>query len=144
MLKVDLLDDDQIETILHVQFRNMSLRSLSAQATPIVQSTDNDCLGSTGLPTSEAVHGQAVDGSVACCRRVTDNGVIDCTGCLDEQWASVSQTFSAEEMTVAHAVLSIVGQAGGQGSSKLALAVGVCYHSGVTADIIAGTFQGKY
>ncbi len=129
MLKIDLLDDDQIETILHVQFRNMSLRSSSAQATPIIQSTDNDCLGSTGLPTSEAVHGQAVDGSVACCRRVTDNGVIDCTGCLDEQWAGVSQTFSAEEMTVAHAVLSIVGQAGGQGSSKFALAVGVCYHS---------------
>ncbi|SJL05812.1 uncharacterized protein ARMOST_09148 [Armillaria ostoyae] len=115
-------DDDQIETILHVQFRNMSLRSSSSQAMPIVQSMDNDCSESTGLPTSDAVHGQAVDGSAACCRRVTDNGVVDCTGCLDEQWASVSLTFSAEEMIVAHAVLSIVGQAGGQGSSRIALA----------------------
>ncbi|KAK0198496.1 hypothetical protein F5146DRAFT_1158718 [Armillaria mellea] len=100
-------DDDQIETILHVQFRNISLRSSSSQATPIVHSMENDCSDSTGLPTPGVVHGQAVDGSVAC---------------LDEQWASVSLTFSAEEMTVAHAVLSIVGQAGGQGSSKIALA----------------------
>lgn len=115
-------DDDQIETILHVHFRDMSLRSSSSQATPIVQFMNNDGSESTRLPTSEAVHGQAVDGSVACCRRVADNGVIDCTGCLDEQWASVSQTFSAEEMAVAHAILSIVGQAGGQGSSKIALA----------------------
>ncbi|KAK0478540.1 hypothetical protein IW261DRAFT_1551813 [Armillaria novae-zelandiae] len=115
-------DDDQIETILHVQFRNTSLRSSSTQAMPTVQSMNNDCSESTGLPTSEVLHGQAVDGSVACCRRLADNGVVDCTVCLDEQWASVSQTFSAEEMAVAHAILSIVGQAGGKGSSKIVLA----------------------
>ncbi|KAG7450180.1 uncharacterized protein BT62DRAFT_495486 [Guyanagaster necrorhizus] len=115
-------DDDQIETSLHVQFRDMSLQSSSSQATPVIQSMDIDCLVSNELHTSNAVHGQAVDGSAACCRRVTDNGVVDCTGCLDEQWASVGPTFSAKEMAIAHSVLSIVGQAGSQGSSKIALA----------------------
>ncbi|KAK0208398.1 hypothetical protein DFS33DRAFT_1303084 [Desarmillaria ectypa] len=115
-------DDDQIEPSLHVQFHNISLRSSSSQVTPIVQPMDIDPLGSKGLDTSDAVHGQAVDGSAACCRRATDNGVVDCTGCLDEQWASISPTFSAGEMAIAHSVLSIVGQAGGQAASKIALA----------------------
>ncbi|KAK0465216.1 uncharacterized protein EV420DRAFT_1759926 [Desarmillaria tabescens] len=113
-------DDDQIESPLHVQFHNISLRSSSSQVTPIVQLMDIDPVGSKG--TSDTVHGQAVDGSAACCRRATDNGVVDCTGCLDEQWARVSSTFSPGDMAIAHSILSVVGQAGGQGASKITLA----------------------
>lgn len=69
-----------------------------------------------------AEHGKTVDGTVACCRKIID-GAIDCTGCLDDQWASASADFTEEELSIAQRMLYVVGQAREKGVTKQALMV---------------------
>ncbi len=72
---------------------------------------------------ADAEHGRTVNHLAACCRQTCDNGVIDCSACLNEHWASLSASLLPEEMSLAELVLWIVGQAGSQGATKQTLVV---------------------
>lgn len=69
------------------------------------------------------MHGSAVDGTPACCRREAPTAVVNCASCLDEQWAISRSGFVPEEMVIAEKLLWAVGQSSGTGLSKTDLVV---------------------
>lgn len=114
------LDDDQIETAVFVMFHELSIqRSPSQAASPSLAPMDIDGQDSS----KETRHGQTVDGTIACCKRTCYDGVFDCSGCLDEQWAISSPGLTEEEMPRAQLLLWAVGQAGDKGVTKRDLVV---------------------
>lgn len=59
-----------------------------------------------------------MDGSVACCRRVSPDGLVDCANCLEGGWALISDSLTHQERALATEVLAIVREAGEQGIMK--------------------------
>ncbi|KAJ3853299.1 hypothetical protein EV368DRAFT_39211 [Lentinula lateritia] len=106
-------DDDQIETSIYVRFFDLADQASSSGIVqePINAHVDVD-------EDLSVVHGLAVDGSPACCRKNILGAVVNCSGCLDELWRTHSANFSANELNTAQLILWLVGQAGAKGLSK--------------------------
>ncbi|THU88448.1 hypothetical protein K435DRAFT_830546 [Dendrothele bispora CBS 962.96] len=114
-------DDDQIETAIHVCFRDLAVpvgSSGSIYDQPSGMETGNS---STPSP----AHGKTVDGNPGCCKQTTYKGVIDCSACLDESWVVRSATFTPAELELARLVLFLVGQAGEKGVTRQDLLVNI-------------------
>ncbi|KAJ3764305.1 hypothetical protein EV360DRAFT_31693 [Lentinula raphanica] len=109
-------DDDQIETTINFRFPSPTDQVSSSTesvepAEPATASIDID-------KDSSVIHGVAVDGSPACCRKNALGTIVNCSGCLDELWKIHSARLSAEELSTAQLILWSVGQAGARGLSK--------------------------
>ncbi|KAJ3835083.1 hypothetical protein F5878DRAFT_328184 [Lentinula raphanica] len=114
-------DDDQIETTINFRFPSPTDQVSSSTesvepAEPATASIDID-------KDSSVIHGVAVDGSPACCRKNALGTIVNCSGCLDELWKIHSARLSAEELSTAQLILWSVGQAGARGLSKQDLIV---------------------
>ena len=120
--ELDLSDDDQIETAIHIRTIRSSetpptTRSVdSSPVTPFVDLGNEVSLG----------HGSTVDGGVACCRRTCSNGTVDCATCLEEEWAMIKESLHRPDIGVATQLLAMVRDAKGQGVTKDHLQV--CLH----------------
>jgi hypothetical protein len=114
-----VLDDDQIETAIHVRIErssDMPPAARSADSSPVTSFIE---LGNEVSPG----HGLAVDGGVACCRRTSGNGSVDCPACLEEEWTSLKESLHPHEMEIATQVLTVVRDAEEQGVTKSHLRV---------------------
>ena len=86
-----------------------------------------------------AGHGQNADGSVACCRRLSVTILVDCVTCLEEEWASLSDSLDRQEKELAMHALAIVQEAGEQGITKGHLRVRRLHISHLKGDFILGS-----
>lgn len=124
-------DDDDIETSIQVRLTNPARPSppqhptTSPEITSLSKDTDTDipmqdlppaCITTSEMTTDSAsTHGKTIQGDLACCRKVSVKGLVDCIGCLAARTAEVLRGMSEEEARVARAVLGCVEESGGKG-----------------------------
>jgi hypothetical protein len=108
------LDDDQIETTIYIRSEKL------LETLPASRSADSSPVATfAGLGNEvSAGHGLTVDDDVACCRQLSGTGVVDCTACLEEEWASIQESLDPQEVRVATQVLAVVRDAKEQGVTK--------------------------
>ncbi|KAL0071703.1 hypothetical protein AAF712_000625 [Marasmius tenuissimus] len=108
-------DDDNIETAVHVRFRDLQISG---------QSVDMDVDEPPPNPNLEATqgsthaHGKTSTGDEGCCRLNNVLGIVNCATCLEESWVGSHDRFDQAEMHVAQLVLWLVDQAGEGGVTK--------------------------
>jgi len=113
-------DDDQIETVIQVCFRDLAI------AVPSSDSINDPSLAAIDVndfAMASQAHGRTVDGGPGCCKQKAHKGVIDCSACLDDLWAARSATLGQTELELARLILFLVGQAGKKGVTKQDLLV---------------------
>jgi hypothetical protein len=106
-------DDDQIETAIYIRAEK------SPETPPASRSADSSPVANFVELGNEvsAGHGLTADDD-ACCRRISGTGVVDCTACLEEEWASIQESLNPQETRVATQVLAVVRDAKEQGVTK--------------------------
>jgi len=123
LLTIPLLDDDDIEC--RVQVYVPSSDEATEPAAEKADGSEGIQEVITALQHHPTVHGHGIHGNAAACRLHT-SGVIDCTACLDAQFALIAPTLSSDEAEIIHRVLSLVGRLGPDGASKDQLIVSLC------------------
>jgi len=114
LLTLPLLDDDDIECHVQVYVPTFD------ETEPAAEKVDGregmqDVI--TALQHHPTAHGHGIHGNTAACQLRTA-GIIDCTACLDAQFALIAPTLSPDEAEIIHRVLSLVGRLGPDGASK--------------------------
>ena len=102
-------DDDQIETAIAVRYRFAGEgreQTIHTPQTTSIQETAEFPQSNNG----EYGHGINIDNNVACCKEIAPRGLVDCLACLDEAWASFSDTLDPESRTDAIWILDTVRQ----------------------------------
>ncbi|KIM47907.1 hypothetical protein M413DRAFT_439604 [Hebeloma cylindrosporum] len=102
-------DDDQIETAIAVRYcfaGEGQEQTVSAPQTTFVQETEDFPKPGDGGPG----HGINIDNNAACCREMASHGLGDCLACLDEAWATFSDTLDPENRNDAIWILDTVRQ----------------------------------
>jgi len=116
MLKPNIiLDDDQIETAIYVRFRDLSVRQ--SPGTISSPSPGPSPMEMDGGPFISG-HDTTDDGSPACCKRSCDEGLVDCSACLKDEWGNFSGSLGPEELEVAQSVMTVVAQGKEKGVTK--------------------------
>ncbi|TFK36810.1 hypothetical protein BDQ12DRAFT_633054 [Crucibulum laeve] len=115
-------DDDQIETVVYVHY---TIQPASQPNAPNMLQTSSNTEQPMEMPMSLDLpseagpgHGCTLDGGLACCRQLTEEGIVDCMGCLEEEWLSLSSLLNDEERQLARLLLETVQNAGEQGVTK--------------------------
>lgn len=104
-------DDDDIETNIslwyHLNEEGTSGRSESSRSSPEPLEL-----------TADGGHGFNKSGADACCRRKSDQGLVDCGACLDEAWNVLWASLDAHSRDVAERILRVTAQAKEHGLKK--------------------------
>jgi hypothetical protein len=79
-------------------------------------SSKTEAFESTPLATDK--HGFNVNGAIACCRRSSSIGLVDCSACLDESWDAICDTLDSKSCDVARELFTVLAQSEGQGIKK--------------------------
>jgi len=111
-----LVDDDHIETIIKVQYHFEVLEEEPFSRSDVFDSPQEiiEDLGD---------HGLNEEGQLACCRRNSDIGLIDCAACLDEAWKTFCKSLDRSSCDRAEEILSLVNHAKEHGLKKSDLTV---------------------
>ncbi|KAF7340022.1 B-block-TFIIIC domain-containing protein [Mycena venus] len=109
MLK-QIKDDDHIETAILVRFHDISIPQ-----TPIP-------VPALALAPMEvetvAEHGTTEDGSLACCKRVNEDSLIDCAACLEGEWGALYASIGSKDRDQFQLILDTVTGSGAKGITK--------------------------
>lgn len=70
-----------------------------------------------------AAHGTTVDGTPACCKRLSEDSLIDCPACLEEEWSVFSTSIESDERDMFQLILDTVTASGAKGVTKTELLV---------------------
>ena len=103
------VDDDHIETMIRVQYH------LESQDTGDIPSR-MEAIEST--PSATDGHGFNEEGKIACCRRSSSLGLVDCSACLDEAWNRLHDVLDSNSRDTARELLAVLRQSKGQGTKK--------------------------
>ncbi len=111
-------DDDDIETNISVQYHLGE--EASGRLEPSMPSPEPLDL------TADGVHGFNENGASACCRRTSDQGLVDCSACVGEAWNVLCASLDANSRDAAERVLRLTMQAKEHGVKKTEIIV--CRH----------------
>jgi len=98
----------------HLESQDTEETSLRMEANEPAQSTTDG-------------HGFNEKGAIACCRRSSDLGLVDCSACLDEGWSMLQDVLDSNSCDAANGLLMMLRQSNGQGIKKSEIMVS--YHS---------------
>ena len=70
-------------------------------------------------------HGLNEEGVIACCRRGSSLGLVDCSACLDEAWNRLHDALDSNSRDTARELLGVLRQSKEQGTKKLDIIVSV-------------------
>ncbi|KAF8649735.1 hypothetical protein AX16_005506 [Volvariella volvacea WC 439] len=106
-------DDDDIETSIHVRYHGLPVNQTGEE--PI-----GHTIAQTPSPNLDATtgHGETEDRSSACCRRLTEEGLVDCAACLKQESEICLSTFGESQRRLAEQLLDHLRQARSDGLSK--------------------------
>jgi hypothetical protein len=107
-VKLTIVDDDHIETMIRVQYHLESQDTEDTSRTEAIESTASAADG----------HGLNEKGILAGCRRNSSFGLVDCSACLDEAWNSLHDVLDSKTCDTARELLAIVRQSKCQGTKK--------------------------
>jgi hypothetical protein len=107
--KLTTVDDDDIETMIRVQYH---LESQDVEETSLRMEDIESTLSSTDG------HGFNETGVIACCRRSSSLGLVDCSACLDEAWNRLHDVLDSNTCDTAEELIKVLRQSKGQGTKK--------------------------
>jgi transcription factor C subunit 3 len=107
--QLTIVDDDHIETVIRVQYH---LESQDAEETSLTTETTES------TPSTTDGHGFNEKGVIACCRRSSGIGLVDCSACLDEAWNRLRDVLDSNSCDTAKGILTVLRQSKGQGTKK--------------------------
>lgn len=109
------VDDDHIETIIKVQYHLETLEEpfSGSDVFELPQEIIEDLVN----------HGLNEEGQLACCRRTSDVGLVDCVACLDEAWKTFCNSLDPSSCGRAEGILRLVSLAKEHGLKKSDLTV---------------------
>ncbi|KAJ7139701.1 hypothetical protein C8R44DRAFT_694295 [Mycena epipterygia] len=106
-------DDDHIETAIFVRFHDISIPQTPSPApSPALASMEVETV---------AAHGTTVDGTPACCKRLSEDSLIDCPACLEEERSVFSASIGSDERDMFQLILDTVTASGAKGITKTEL-----------------------
>ncbi|KAG6328477.1 hypothetical protein ID866_10612 [Astraeus odoratus] len=121
MVLNSLIDDDDIETTIHVKF-SASPPAESAVADPFSVETPLCESEATGTGADEYLdHGRTSDGSTAACALETSHGVISCVSCVAASFSKFVAGLNESDLGVAEYVLKCIRASGSSGMTKAML-----------------------
>ncbi|KAJ6501642.1 hypothetical protein C8R47DRAFT_1108154 [Mycena vitilis] len=103
-------DDDHIETAILVRFHDISTpQTPTPRPTPALPAMEVETI---------AEHGVTDDGAPACCKRVSEDSLIDCAACLEEEWGSLYASLGHQDRDEFQLILDTVMESGATGIPK--------------------------
>jgi hypothetical protein len=69
-------------------------------------------------PSATDGHGLTEEGVVACCRRSSSLGLVDCSACLREAWITLHDALDSNSGGTARELLAVLRQSKEQGTKK--------------------------
>lgn len=91
--------------------------NLDSEPTPPLQSTPPTLPILDACADDSMLHGKTEDGSIACCRKVSDDAV-DCQACLDQAFSSFTASLDPKDQELAIFVVKSIAEAGPRGIAK--------------------------
>ncbi|KAF9015475.1 hypothetical protein BDQ17DRAFT_1386204 [Cyathus striatus] len=113
-------DDDQIECDIFVRFNIASSTQFYSPATNLIPSSPVQAVDTGDLsPTIYSTeHSMTSSNEPACCRLLSEEGVVDCMGCLSIELSALLATLNSEAKSLAIKLLEDIRNAGEDGIRK--------------------------